>query len=71
MALRIQVEKYNFPNLDSLRDCDDGIDLEDYDFEADNLEFPSDDDNMRKLSYRHRYAGKLYEQVCVFSAPLY
>lgn len=60
----IQVEEYNYSHVNSLQDYDDGIDLEDYDFEYDDLVLPPfDADNLRKLTYRHRYACNLYKQV--------
>lgn len=60
----IQVEEYNYAHVNSLQHYDDGIDLKDYDFECDNLVLPPFDvDNLRKLTYRHRYACNLYKQV--------
>lgn len=58
-----QVEDYNEPNLMSLQDFDDGVDLSIYDFEADHLTVPVDAANKRKLAYRHRYIADLYSKV--------
>lgn len=58
-----QVEDYNEPNLMSLQDFDDGVDLSLYDFERDHLTVPVDAANKRKLAYRHRYIADLYSNV--------
>lgn len=58
-----QVENFNEPSLLSLRDFDDGADLSHYDFDSDNLTLPVDTANKRKLAYRHRVVGELYEKV--------
>ncbi|XP_026406672.1 eyes absent homolog [Papaver somniferum] len=57
-----QIENYNKPLLDSLREYDDGKDLSDYDFSKDGVSSPHDDLNKKKLAYRHRIIGHKYEQ---------
>ncbi|KAI3918539.1 hypothetical protein MKX01_041859 [Papaver californicum] len=56
------IENYNKPLLDSLREYDDGKDLSDYDFSKDGISSPHDDLNIKKLAYRHRIIGHKYEQ---------
>lgn len=58
-----QVENFNEPSLLSLQDFDDGADLSDYNFDGDNLTVPVDAANKKKLAYRHRFVGGLYEKV--------
>lgn len=43
---------------------DDGQNLSDYDFNKDGFGTPHDDDNNRKLAYRHRVIAHMYKQVC-------
>ncbi|KAG0570103.1 hypothetical protein KC19_6G138800 [Ceratodon purpureus] len=57
-----QVENFNEPSLLSLQDFDDGADLSDYNFDGDNLTVPVDAANKKKLAYRHRFVGGLYER---------
>ncbi|XP_026401593.1 eyes absent homolog isoform X1 [Papaver somniferum] len=57
-----QIENYNKPLLDSLREYDDGKDLSDYDFSKDGVSSPHDDLNKKKLAYWHRIIGHKYEQ---------
>lgn len=59
----MQIENYNKPFLDALVRYDDGRDLSDYDFNQDGFGPPSDDDNKRKLAYRHRDIAEKYEKV--------
>lgn len=61
----MQIENYNEPFLDSLREYDDVRDLSDYDFSKDDYGPPYDDPNKRKLAYRHRMIGQKYEQVLI------
>uniref|UniRef100_A0A2N9HM85 protein-tyrosine-phosphatase n=1 Tax=Fagus sylvatica TaxID=28930 RepID=A0A2N9HM85_FAGSY len=58
-----QIENYNKPFLDALSQYDDGKDLSDYDFDQDGFGPSSDDDNKRKLAYRHRVIAQKYEKV--------
>lgn len=58
-----QVENFNEPSLLSLQDFDDAADLRHYNFDADNLTVPVDAANKKKLAYRHRFVGELYEKV--------
>lgn len=60
-----QIENYNEPFLDSLREYDDGRDLSGYDFSKDDFAPPYDDPNKRKLAYRHRMIGQKYAQVLI------
>ncbi|XP_068634936.1 eyes absent homolog isoform X2 [Aristolochia californica] len=55
-----QIENYNEPSLDILREYDDAKDLSDYDFKNDGLGTPCDDVNKRKLAYRHRIIAQKY-----------
>ncbi|KAG9452950.1 hypothetical protein H6P81_005854 [Aristolochia fimbriata] len=55
-----QIENYNEPCLDSLREFDDGRDLSEYDFKNDGFGSPCDDINKRKLAYRHRVIAQKY-----------
>ncbi|XP_058085929.1 eyes absent homolog isoform X1 [Magnolia sinica] len=57
-----QIENYNQPFLDVLREYDDGKDLSDYDFSKDGFCPPYDDPNKRKLAYRHRVIAQKYAQ---------
>lgn len=57
-----QIENYNKPFLDALSQYDDGKDLSDYDFDQDGFGPSSDDDNKRKLAYRHRVIAQKYEK---------
>lgn len=59
----MQIENFNKPNIDALRQYDDGRDLSDYDFNQDGFRFPIDDENKRKLAYRHRVIAHKYKQV--------
>ncbi|KAK4260258.1 hypothetical protein QN277_003400 [Acacia crassicarpa] len=56
-----QIENYNKPFLDIMSQYDDGRDLSDYDFNQDGLGPPHDDDNKRKLAYRHRVIAQKYK----------
>jgi eyes absent family protein 1 len=60
---RMQIENYNEPYLNALREYDDGRELTKYDFEADCFSSPYDDVNKRKLAYRHRAIGEKYAKV--------
>ncbi|KAJ4848016.1 hypothetical protein Tsubulata_009346 [Turnera subulata] len=58
-----EIENYNKPYLDALKEYDDGRDLSDYDFGKDGFGPPYDDDaNRRKLAYRHRVIANKYKQ---------
>jgi len=57
-----QIENYNKPFLDALIQYDDGRDLSGYDFDQDEFGPPHDDDNKRKLAYRHRDIAQKYEK---------
>lgn len=57
-----QIENYNEPFLDALKEYDDGRDLSDYDFSSDGFGPPCDDPNKRKLAYRHRIIAEKYAQ---------
>ena len=48
-----------------MREYDDGLDLTDYDFANDGFVGASfdDDDNKRKLAYRHRIIAHKYKKV--------
>lgn len=59
----IQVEEHDYPNLNSLQEYDDGIDLDDYKFGEISLTSPLGAENLRKLRYLHRYIIQRYEQV--------
>lgn len=59
----MQIENYNKPFLDALVRYDDGRDLSVYDFNQDGFGPPPDDDNKRKLAYRHRDIAEKYEKV--------
>ncbi|WCJ20656.1 hypothetical protein M5689_002875 [Euphorbia peplus] len=56
------IENYNMPFLDALSRYDDGRDLADYDFNQDGFKSPHDDENKRKLAYRHRVIADKYMQ---------
>lgn len=58
----IQVEEHDYPNLNSLQEYDDGIDLDDYKFGEISLTSPLGAENLRKLRYLHRYIIQRYEQ---------
>ena len=58
-----QVDNFNEPSLLSLQDFDDRADLSNYNFDGDNLTVPVDSANKKKLAYRHRVVGELYEKV--------
>ena len=60
-----QIENYNKPFLDALIQYDDGRDLSGYDFDQDGFGPPHDDDNKRKLAYRHRDIAQKYEKVLI------
>ncbi|XP_044501142.1 eyes absent homolog [Mangifera indica] len=55
-----QVENYNKPFLDALKQYDDGLDLSGYDFNRDG--FSPDDPCFKKLAYRFRAVGYKYKQ---------
>ncbi|CAO2819587.1 unnamed protein product [Amaranthus hypochondriacus] len=57
-----QIETFNEPVIDTLIPYDDGLDLSDYDFSQDNIGPPKDDQNKRKLAYRHRIIAQKYKQ---------
>lgn len=57
-----QVENINQPYLDILNEDDDGLDLSDYDFNADGFCLPLDASNRRKLAYRHRAIAEKYRK---------
>nr|XP_024368717.1 developmental protein eyes absent-like [Physcomitrium patens] len=57
-----QVEEHDYPNLNSLQEYDDGIDLDDYKFGEISLTSPLGAENLRKLRYLHRYIIQRYEQ---------
>lgn len=61
-----QIENYNEPFLDAMREYDDGKDLSEYDFSKDGFGPPIDDPNKRKLAYRHRVIAQKYTQVVFF-----
>jgi hypothetical protein len=63
--LLTQIENYNKPFLDALIQYDDGRDLSGYDFDQDGFGPPHDDDNKRKLAYRHRDIAQKYEKVLI------
>lgn len=56
----LQIENYNEPFLDIMSQYDDGKDLSDYDFNQDGLGPPHDEENKRKLAYRHRVIAQKY-----------
>lgn len=60
-----QIENYNKPFLDALIRYDDGKDLSGHDFVSDGFGPPYDDDNKRKLAYRHRDIAQKYEKVLI------
>lgn len=64
-VLSTQIENYNKPFLDALIQYDDARDLSGYDFDQDGFGPPYDDDNKRKLSYRHRDIAQKYEKVLI------
>ncbi|KAJ9555955.1 hypothetical protein OSB04_010569 [Centaurea solstitialis] len=59
-----QIESCNKPYVDAMREYDDGLDLSDYDFGNDGFVGSSfdDDDNKRKLAYRHRLIANKYKK---------
>ncbi|CAA0808648.1 EYES ABSENT homolog [Striga hermonthica] len=57
-----QIEHFNQPYLDVFNECDDGLDLSDYDFHKDGFGHPLDALNKRKLAYRHRVIAEKYRQ---------
>ncbi|XP_024986694.1 eyes absent homolog [Cynara cardunculus var. scolymus] len=59
-----QIESCNKPYVDAMREYDDGLDLTDYDFANDGFVGASfdDDDNKRKLAYRHRLIAHKYKK---------
>ncbi|KAJ0111585.1 hypothetical protein Patl1_03472 [Pistacia atlantica] len=57
-----QIENYNKPFLDALKEYDDGMDLSGYDFNRDGFSPPHDDPSLKKLAYRHRAIGNKYKQ---------
>ncbi|KAJ3672617.1 hypothetical protein LUZ60_007338 [Juncus effusus] len=57
-----EIENFNEPNLDSLKDYDDGKDLSKYDFGSDAFVSPTDIPNKRKLAYRHRSISEKYKK---------
>ncbi|XP_050376504.1 eyes absent homolog isoform X2 [Argentina anserina] len=57
-----QIENHNKPYLDALSRYDDGQDLSAYDFSKDEFGASYDDDNKRKLAYRHRFVAQRYKQ---------
>ena len=59
----LQIENHNKPYLDVLSRYDDGRDLSEYDFRKDEFGASYDDDNKRKLAYRHRVIAQRYKQV--------
>lgn len=59
----VQIENYNKPYLDVLSQYDDGRNLSEYDFNKDEFGPSNDDDNKRKLAYRHRVIAHRYKQV--------
>lgn len=63
----LQIENYNKPFLDALKQYDDGRDLSDYDFGRDGFSPPCDDPSLRKLAYRHRTIANKYKQVLIYS----
>ena len=63
----MQIESCNKPFLSCLSEYDDGRDLSDYNFGQDGFGPPNDDENKRKLAYRHRVISQKYEKVRLFS----
>lgn len=63
----IQTEEFNHPNVDSLQEYDDGINLDEYKFEDMSLTPPLDAEDLQKLRYLYRYISQLYEQVKIFT----
>lgn len=59
----VQIENHNKPYLDVLSRYDDGRNLSEYDFSKDEFGASYDDDNKRKLAYRHRVIAQRYKQV--------
>lgn len=59
----VQIENYNKPYLAILSQYDDGRNLSEYDFNKDEFGPSNDDDNKRKLAYRHRVIAHRYKQV--------
>ncbi|KAJ7548477.1 hypothetical protein O6H91_07G013800 [Diphasiastrum complanatum] len=57
-----QVEDYNEPNIAALSQYDDGANLADYNFNADEIRPPFTDSERRKLAYRHRWIKNIYSQ---------
>ncbi|KAM1450182.1 hypothetical protein ACFX2I_037446 [Malus domestica] len=57
-----QIENCNKPSLDALSQYDDGQNLSGYDFAKDGFGTPHDDENNRKLAYRHRVIAHRYQQ---------
>ncbi|XP_004300253.1 PREDICTED: eyes absent homolog 3 [Fragaria vesca subsp. vesca] len=57
-----QIENHNKPYLDVLSRYDDGRNLSEYDFSKDEFGASYDDDNKRKLAYRHRVIAQRYKQ---------
>lgn len=57
-----QTEEFNHPNVDSLQEYDDGINLDEYKFEDMSLTPPLDAEDLQKLRYLYRYISQLYEQ---------
>lgn len=57
-----QIENYNKPYLSILSQYDDGRNLSEYDFNKDEFGPSNNDDNKRKLAYRHRVIAHRYKQ---------
>nr|GEV59595.1 eyes absent homolog 2 [Tanacetum cinerariifolium] len=59
-----QIEGCNKPYVDAMREYDDGLDLTDYDFANDGFVGTAfdDDDNKKKLAYRHRIIAQKYKK---------
>ncbi|KAK7263317.1 hypothetical protein RJT34_30905 [Clitoria ternatea] len=57
-----QIENHNQPFLDAVAQYDDGRDLSDYNFNKDEFGSDNDDDDKRKLAYRHRIIAQKYLQ---------
>ncbi|PWA81007.1 EYA-like protein [Artemisia annua] len=59
-----QIEGCNKPYVDAMREYDDGLDLTDYDFANDGFVATAfdDDENKKKLAYRHRIIAQKYQK---------
>ncbi|GKG27103.1 eyes absent protein, partial [Tanacetum coccineum] len=65
------IEGCNKPYVDAMREYDDGLDLTDYDFANDGFVGTAfdDDDNKKKLAYRHRIIAQKLTTIAEREGP--